>query len=160
MGSDYYGNEIHGRAGLLEISPSIGHFIFKSLCVGTGLLFQWEHNGPSNYTGYGLSPYIDYYFGSQGINGKVIPYVGLEGYFTRAQSNFSYPPVSATDAAEWHQNSSNYGYGGHVGGNLFITSCVGVFCEVRYLLEYSKPDNRASVDGNSLGSKVGLNIFL
>jgi len=163
MGYDDYGNEIHGRANLLEISPSMGYFIFKGLCVGTDLLFQWQHNGPINYTGYGLSPYVEYYFGSQEGKSKITPYVGIEGYFMRAQSNLSYPSISATRVISndvWSRNLSYYGYGGDVGGNLLLTSCVGVFCEVNFLLEYSKPDNRPSVGGNSLGSKVGLNIFL
>jgi hypothetical protein len=91
---EYFEDE-NGHANFtLNISPSFGYFIKDGLELGASVLIFANFQGNNNRHGFGLGPSIAYYFSGHEketkIQGTIIPYVSLEGFYSKSKAKDSY----------------------------------------------------------------------
>lgn len=127
----------------INLMPKAGYFISDGIAVGLGvnLGFSTVKDG-DNIWGYGIKPFIRYYF-PEGSSAS--------GRF------FGQGDLGITGANEGASDTS-FAFGLNLGYAHFITNTVAL--EVTAGYNYSKSDAANAVAQNGLGAAVGFQIYL
>jgi len=127
----------------INLMPKAGYFISDGIAIGLGvnLGFSTVKDG-DNIWGYGIKPFIRYYF-PEGSSAS--------GRF------FGQGDLGITGANEGASDTS-FAFGLNLGYAHFITNTVAL--EVTAGYNYSKSDAANAVAQNGLGAAVGFQIYL
>lgn len=127
----------------INLMPKAGYFISDGIAVGLGLDLGFSTvKGGENIWGYGIKPFVRYYF-PEGAS--------KTGRF------FGQGDLGITGATEGTADTS-FAFGINMGYAHFITSTVAL--EVTAGYNYSKSESANAVAQNGLGAAVGFQIYL
>jgi len=127
----------------INVMPKAGYFIFDGIAVGLGVdLGLSTVKGGENIWGYGIKPFLRYYF-PEGASST--------GRF------FGQGDIGVTGATEGTADTS-FAFGLNMGYAHFITRTVAL--EVTAGYNYSKSSSASAVAQNGLGAAVGFQIYL
>lgn len=127
----------------INLMPKAGYFISDGIAVGLGVDLGFSTvKGGDNIWGYGVKPFIRYYF-PEGASST--------GRF------FGQGDLGITGATEGAADTS-FAFGINMGYAHFITSTVAL--EVTAGYNYSKSEAANAVAQNGLGAAVGFQIYL
>ncbi len=127
----------------INLMPKAGYFISDGIAIGLGVDLGFSTvKGGDNIWGYGIKPFIRYYF-PEGASST--------GRF------FGQGDLGITGATEGAADTS-FAFGINMGYAHFITSTVAL--EVTAGYNYSKSEAANAVAQNGLGAAVGFQIYL
>lgn len=127
----------------INLMPKAGYFISDGIAIGLGVNLGFSTvKGGDNIWGYGVKPFIRYYF-PEGSSAS--------GRF------FGQGDLGITGANEGTSDTS-FAFGLNLGYAHFITNTVAL--EVTAGYNYSKSDAANAVAQNGLGAAVGFQIYL
>lgn len=127
----------------INVMPKAGYFITDGIAVGVGVDLGFSTvKGGENIWGYGIKPFVRYYF-PEGASST--------GRF------FGQGDLGITGATEGSADTS-FAFGLNMGYAHFITRTVAL--EVTAGYNYSKSDSANAVAQNGLGAAVGFQIYL
>lgn len=127
----------------INVMPKAGYFITDGIAVGLGVELGFSTvKGGENIWGYGIKPFVRYYF-PEGASST--------GRF------FAQGDLGITGATEGAADTS-FAFGLNMGYAHFITRTVAL--EVTAGYNYSKSDSANAVAQNGLGAAVGFQIYL
>jgi len=127
----------------INLMPKAGYFISDGIAIGMGVDLGFSTvKGGDNIWGYGIKPFVRYYFPEGSSN---------TGRF------FGQGDIGITGATEGSADTS-FAFGLNMGYAHFITSNVAL--EVTAGYNYSKSDSANAVAQNGLGVAVGFQIYL
>lgn len=127
----------------INLMPKAGYFISDGIAIGLGVNLGFSTvKGGDNIWGYGVKPFIRYYF-PEGSSAS--------GRF------FGQGDLGITGANEGASDTS-FAFGLNLGYAHFITNTVAL--EVTAGYNYSKSDAANAVAQNGLGAAVGFQIYL
>jgi len=127
----------------INVMPKAGYFITDGIAVGLGVDLGFSTvKGGENIWGYGIKPFVRYYF-PEGASST--------GRF------FGQGDLGITGATEGSADTS-FAFGLNMGYAHFITRTVAL--EVTAGYNYSKSDSANAVAQNGLGAAVGFQIYL
>ncbi len=127
----------------INLMPKAGYFISDGIAIGLGVNLGFSTvKGGDNIWGYGVKPFIRYYF-PEGSSSS--------GRF------FGQGDLGITGANEGASDTS-FAFGLNLGYAHFITNTVAL--EVTAGYNYSKSDAANAVAQNGLGAAVGFQIYL
>lgn len=127
----------------INVMPKAGYFISDGIAVGLGVNLGFSTvKGGDNIWGYGIKPFVRYYF-PEGASST--------GRF------FGQGDLGITGANEGNSDTS-FAFGLNLGYAHFITNTVAL--EVTAGYNYSKSDAANAVAQNGLGAAVGFQIYL
>jgi len=127
----------------INLMPKAGYFISDGIAIGLGVDLGFSTvKGGDNIWGYGIKPFIRYYF--------------PEGSSSTGRF-FGQGDLGITGATEGAADTS-FAFGINMGYAHFITSTVAL--EVTAGYNYSKSEAANAVAQNGLGAAVGFQIYL
>jgi len=127
------------------IVPNAGYFFANNFAAGAGFDFQYNDYSSGSTTGFGIGPFVRYYFGTSNTR----PLVAAQWSYTSTKLKIDDPESSTT------LNGSNFFIGGGLAG--FINRNVAL----EALAGYDHTNYRHSENGGGgFLLKVGFQVYL
>ena len=139
------GNEITNKGLGINLSPNIGYFLADKFVVGASLSIGYtKPKGSDDSFGYGIGPYVRYYFLREDKQINLFSEVNYIFGETKSGNN----------------KSKSNGYGLKAGSVIFFNSSVGLEVSLDYNSSKLIPNNSDSSTYNNLQIGLGFQIHL
>ena len=133
------------------IAPKYLYFVSDNLGLGASLNYSQQNYTDSQYTSYGIGPFIRYY--PQTKSQDVFPYIGI-GY------SYSILKVTGNFTPDFEVKTGVTSVG--LGMDYFFAENIALEAEMRYSSTHVENDNNQAVlttDSNQSGLNIGINVF-